>query len=331
MKETIETNGQTATSQRATLAWPFCKYMHLSAAGLLIATMVWFLIGIVVLMTTNKTGMEGFEKGMSVLNFLPTWIPLFIGGAVSVCSALYVREGLRHAGLGLRAWITGLLVCNLCMTITGTLLPHVIVSLDLETSSIVMVGTCAFFFILPLLCNLVFSVIIGTRLMGKTTSRLHTLALTYAVSPVMVLLSTGIGIMLMLGDSTDTQNAIAIYLLATAALFFYLPAAVAAFCFSSPAEDEAPNRIARSWSWVCAGVVSVALLLGLYGQFFMEKVPFGVEEMTDELEDIPVDEFIEEESEFSTGDEVAGDDSMMEEPAEVGAEEAPEVVEEEVL
>ena len=55
------------------------------------------------------------------------------------------------------------------------------------------------------------------------------------------------------------------------------------------------------------------------------------EEMTDELEDIPVDEFIEEESEFSTGDEVAGDDSMMEEPAEVGTEEAPEVVEEEAL
>ena len=184
-----------------------------------------------------------------------------------------------------------------------------------------MVGTCAFFFILPLLCNLVFSVILGSRLLGKTTSRLHTLALTYAVSPVVVLLCTGIGIMLMLGDSTDTQNAIAIILLAAAALFFYLPAAVAAFCFSPAAEGEEPNRIARSWSWVCAGVVSMALLLGLYGQFFMEKVPFDAEEMTDELEDIPADEFIEEESEFSTGEEVAGDDAMMEEPAEVGAEE----------
>lgn len=331
MKETIETNDQMATPRHAHLTWPFCKYMHLAAAGVLIATMLWFVAGIIVLLTPTQTGIDGLQMSMSVLDFLPTWIPLFVGCAVSVCSALYVREGLRHAGLGLRAWITGLLVCNLCMTITGTLLPHVIVSLDLETSSLIGVGLCAFFFILPLLCNLVFSAILGIRLLGKTTGRLHTLALTYAVSSVVVLLSTGIGIMLLLGDCTDTKLVIAIILLAAAALFFYLPAAVAAFCFSSPAEDETPNCIARSWSWVCAGVVSVALLLGLYGQFFMEKVPFGVEEMTDELEDIPVDEFIEEESEFSTGDEVAGDDSMMEEPAEVGAEEAPEVVEEEAL
>ncbi|MDY4059885.1 MAG: hypothetical protein SOY63_08780, partial [Alloprevotella sp.] len=114
---------------------------------------------------------------------------------------------------------------------------------------------------------------------------------------------------------------IAIILLAAAALFFYLPAAVAAFCFSSPEEGEKPNRIARSWSWVSAGVVSVALVLGLYGQFFMEKVPFTDESMSDDLEEIPVDEFIEEESDFSTGDEAAFDSTMIEEPAEVTAEE----------
>lgn len=321
MKGTIETNDQMATPRHAHLTWPFCKYMHLTAAGVLIATMLWFVAGIIVLLTPTQPGIDGLQMSMSVLDFLPTWIPLFVGCAVSVCSALYVREGLRHAGLGLRAWITGLLVCNLCMTITGTLLPHVIVSLDLETSSLIGVGLCAFFFILPLLCNLVFSAILGIRLLGKTTGRLHTLALTYAVSSVVVLLSTGIGIMLLLGDSTDTKLVIAIILLAAAALFFYLPAAVAAFCFSSPEEGEKPNRIARSWSWVSAGVVSVALVLGLYGQFFMEKVPFTDESMSDDLEEIPIDEFIEEESDFSTGDEGAFDSTMIEEPAEVTAEE----------